>query len=83
MALVLLALTPIHFWWPGEVMAVSSYFLVTTEHHEEQNRRAGFIYLLMAHVGAVAILLSFGVLHGGAGQAGYAFAAMRQAPVSD
>ena len=83
MALVLLADDAYSFLVAWEVMAVSSYFLVTTEHHEEQNRRAGFIYLLMAHVGAVAILLSFGVLHGGAGQAGYAFAAMRQAPLSD
>jgi formate hydrogenlyase subunit 3/multisubunit Na+/H+ antiporter MnhD subunit len=39
----------------------------------------------MAHVGAVAILLAFGVLHGGAaaGHAGYAFSAMREAPLSN
>ena len=38
-------------------------------------RRAGFLYLLIAHVGALAILLCFGVLQGGSGD--YTFAAMR------
>jgi hydrogenase-4 component B len=85
MALVLVADDAYSFLVAWEVMAVSSYFLVTTEHHEERNRRAGFVYLLMAHVGAVAILLSFGVLHGGAesGHGGYAFSAMREAQLSD
>lgn len=85
MALVLIADDAYSFLVAWEVMAISSYFLVTTEHEEEQNRRAGFIYLLMAHVGAVAILLAFGVLHGGAaaGHAGYAFSAMREAPLSN
>ncbi len=85
MALVLIADDAYSFLVAWEIMAVSSYFLVTTEHEEEQNRRAGFIYLLMAHVGAVAILLAFGVLHGGAaaGHAGYAFSAMREAPLSN
>ncbi len=84
MALVLVADDAYSFLVAWEVMAVASYFLVTTEHHEERNRRAGFVYLLMAHVGAVAILLSFGVLHGGgaAGQGGYAFASMREVPLS-
>jgi formate hydrogenlyase subunit 3/multisubunit Na+/H+ antiporter MnhD subunit len=50
-------------------------FLVTTEHPDEANRRAGFIYLLVAHVGAIAILLSFGVLDGGRGD--YTFDGLR------
>jgi formate hydrogenlyase subunit 3/multisubunit Na+/H+ antiporter MnhD subunit len=85
MALVLVADDAYSFLVAWEVMAVSSYFLVTTDHHEERHRRAGFVYLLMAHVGALAILLSFGVLHGGtaAGHGGYAFSAMRAAQLSD
>lgn len=85
MALVLVADDAYSFLVSWEVMAVSSYFLVTSEHHEEHNRQAGFVYLLMAHVGAVAILLSFGVLQGGGdvGQGGYAFASMRQVPLTD
>ena len=39
------------FW---ETMALSSYFLVVSDHGKEEIRRAGFLYLLIAHVGAVA-----------------------------
>jgi len=48
-----------------ETMALSSYFLVTTQHGIPEIRRAGFLYLLIAHLGAIAILLSFGVMQGG------------------
>jgi formate hydrogenlyase subunit 3/multisubunit Na+/H+ antiporter MnhD subunit len=77
MALVLIADDAYLFMITWESMALSSYFLVTTEHHEEQNRKAGFIYLLVAHIGAIGILLCFGVLHGGHGD--YTFAALREA----
>jgi formate hydrogenlyase subunit 3/multisubunit Na+/H+ antiporter MnhD subunit len=63
-----------------ETMALSSYFLVTAEHHSDANRRAGFIYLLIAHLGAISILLSFGVLHGGLGD--YTFDALRRAELT-
>ena len=75
MAFVLIADDAYLFMVTWESMALSSYFLVTTEHHSEQNRKAGFIYLLIAHLGAIAILLSFGVLHGGHGD--YTFDALR------
>ena len=58
-----------------ETMALSSYFLVVSEHRHAEIRRAGFLYLLIAHVGAVAILLAFGVLAGPQGD--YTFTAMR------
>src|SRR5687767_14200186 len=77
MALVLIADDAYFFMVAWESMALSSYFLVTTDHDDPAIRRAGFIYLLMAHVGAIAILLCFGVLHGGEGV--YTFDAMRQA----
>ncbi len=48
------------FW---EVMSVSSYFLVIFEHEKEANRKAGFLYLLMAHLGALFILSSFSILY--------------------
>src|SRR5688572_1136270 len=67
MAFVVIADDAYLFMITWESMALSSYFLVTTEHHDEQNRKAGFIYLLVAHIGAIAILLCFGVLHGGHG----------------
>jgi formate hydrogenlyase subunit 3/multisubunit Na+/H+ antiporter MnhD subunit len=80
MAFVLIADDAYLFMVTWESMALSSYFLVTTEHHSEQNRKAGFIYLLIAHLGAISILLSFGVLHGGHGD--YTFDALRRAELS-
>jgi hydrogenase-4 component B len=65
-----------------ETMALSSYFLVTTDHKIPDIRRAGFLYLLIAHVGAIAILLSFGVMQGGHGIGAYTFAAMRASHLS-
>ncbi|MFZ0789965.1 MAG: hydrogenase 4 subunit B, partial [Chromatiaceae bacterium] len=62
MSMVLLADDAYAFMVSWEVMALSSYFLVTTDHRIPEIRRAGFLYLLIAHVGAVALLLCFGVL---------------------
>lgn len=65
MALVILADDAYFFMVAWETMALSSYFLVTAQHRIPEIRRAGFLYLLMAHIGALCILLSFGVLQGG------------------
>ncbi|MBI5279053.1 MAG: hydrogenase 4 subunit B [Burkholderiales bacterium] len=76
MALVVLADDAYVFMVMWETMALSSYFLVTANHRVPEVRRAGYLYLLMAHVGAIAILLCFGVLQAGTGD--YTFANMRQ-----
>jgi formate hydrogenlyase subunit 3/multisubunit Na+/H+ antiporter MnhD subunit len=77
MAFVLLADDAYLFMVSWETMALSSYFLVTTDHHHAPIRSAGFLYLLMAHIGAIAILLCFGVMHGAGGD--YSFDALRAA----
>jgi formate hydrogenlyase subunit 3/multisubunit Na+/H+ antiporter MnhD subunit len=77
MGLVLLADDAYLFMLAWETMALTSYFLVTTQHRLPEIRRAGFLYLLIAHVGAIAILLCFGVLQGGSWQ--FTFDAMREA----
>src|SRR5579872_6173035 len=77
MGLVLLADDAYAFMVAWETMALSSYFLVTTQHGLAEIRRAGFLYLLIAHVGAIAILLSFGVMQGGSWL--FTFDAMRAA----
>lgn len=82
MALVLVADDAYMFMVAWETMALSSYFLVTTDHGIPDIRKAGFLYLLIAHVGAIAILLSFGVMQGGHGIGAYTFAAMREAQLS-
>ena len=80
MVTVLLADDAYAFMVAWEVMALSSYFLVTTDHKIPEIRRAGFLYLLIAHIGAVALLLSFGVLQGGHGD--YTFDTMRVAEMT-
>ncbi len=82
MALILIADDAYMFMVAWESMALSSYFLVTTDHHVPDVRKAGFLYLLVAHVGAIAILLSFGVMQGGHGIGAYTFASMREAHLS-
>ncbi len=77
MGLVMLADDAYAFMVAWETMALSSYFLVTTQHGLPEIRRAGFLYLLIAHVGAIAILLAFGVMQGGSWQ--FTFDAMRAA----
>jgi hydrogenase-4 component B len=80
MALVLLADDAYAFMVGWELMALSSYFLVTTQHRIPEIRRAGFLYLLMAHVSALLILLCFGILQGGSWR--FTFDAMRAAHLS-
>lgn len=75
MALVVLAADAYAFMVMWETMALSSFFLVTAEDRVAETRRAGYLYLLIAHVGAIAILLCFGVLQANTGD--YAFANMR------
>ena len=65
MGYVLIADDAYAFMLAWETMALSSYFLVTTQHRLPEIRKAGFLYLVMAHLGAIAILLSFGILQGG------------------
>jgi hydrogenase-4 component B len=80
MVTVMLADDAYAFMVAWEVMALSSYFLVTTDHKIPEIRRAGFLYLLIAHVGAVSLLLCFGVLQGGHGA--YTFDYMRGAELT-
>jgi len=77
MGFVLLADDAYAFMLAWETMALSSYFLVTTQHRMPEIRQAGFLYLLIAHLGAIAILLSFGLLQGGSWH--FTFDAMRAA----
>jgi len=83
MFMVILADDALFFLIAWEVMAAASYFLVLFEDERIENRRAAFLYVVVAHVGAIAILLSFGVMAGLVtgfeGFHGYTFEAMRQA----
>lgn len=80
MMLVLLADDAFFFMIAWELMSVASYFLVAFQHENSANRRAAFLYLLMAEVGALAIILSFGVLASFAD--GFTFDALRQSQLT-
>ena len=80
MALVILADDAYAFMVSWEMMALSSFFLVTTNHRIPEIQRAGYLYLLVAHIGAIAILLCFGVLQANTGD--YTFANMRSQHLS-
>ncbi len=75
MNLVLLANDAFTFLASWEFMSLASWALVMAHHHEPDNTRAGFVYIVMASLGIMALLLAFGLLAGPAG--GYAFATMR------
>src|SRR6202142_2599749 len=77
MGFILIADDAYAFLLAWATMALSSSFLVTTQHRIPEIRQAGFLYLLIAHVGAIAILLCFGILQGGSWQ--FTFDAMRAA----
>jgi formate hydrogenlyase subunit 3/multisubunit Na+/H+ antiporter MnhD subunit len=75
MNLVVLADDAFSFLLAWEFMSLSSWALVMANHRAPENARAGYIYLVMASFGTLALLLAFGVLAGPDG--GYAFSAMR------
>jgi formate hydrogenlyase subunit 3/multisubunit Na+/H+ antiporter MnhD subunit len=80
MAMVVLADDAYSFMVMWETMALSSFFLVTANHRIAEIRRAGYLYLLIAHVGAISILMCFGVLQANTGD--YTFANMRAQQLS-
>ena len=59
MTLVVLADDGFFFLLVWELMSLTSYFLVVTEHDKGEARHAGFFYLIMTHIGTAFILLTF------------------------
>ncbi len=82
MLLVVVANDAFSFMVSWELMSLSSYFLVSYQHQNAPNRRAAFLYLLMAQVGAILILLGFGVLAAFGEGMSLTFDAMRAAPLN-
>jgi formate hydrogenlyase subunit 3/multisubunit Na+/H+ antiporter MnhD subunit len=77
MNLVLLASDAFGFLVSWEFMSLTSWGLVVAHHRDSENLRAGYIYLLMASFGTLALLFSFGLLAGAEGN--YTFDAIRAA----
>ena len=77
MNLVVLADDAYSYLLCWEFMSLASWALVMAHHREPGNAKAGYVYLVMASFGTLALLLAFGLLAGPAGD--YGFAAIRAA----
>lgn len=77
MSLVVCAAGVLTFVLAWELMAVTSWLLVITEHERKETIRGGLWYLAMTHMGLVALLAAFFLL-GGDGATGWTFGALRE-----
>ncbi len=77
MNLVILADDTFTFLLSWEFMSIASWALVIAHHRDQENVRAGYIYLLMASFGTLALLLALSLLAGPGGA--YGFTAIRSA----
>jgi formate hydrogenlyase subunit 3/multisubunit Na+/H+ antiporter MnhD subunit len=78
MSLTVLAADAFSFLIAWEVMSLASWGLVMARHRAPGNAYAGYVYLVMAVFGAMALLLTFGLLAGP--QGAYAFDSIRAHP---
>jgi hydrogenase-4 component B len=62
MASVILAGNVFTFLIAWECMSIISYLLVVYEHEDRENQQAGFIYVVMTHVGTIFLFLAFFIL---------------------
>lgn len=62
MALLVVARNGLLFLAAWETMALSAYFLVTTEDDDREAREAGWIYLVSAHFSTLCLFALFGLM---------------------
>src|SRR5262245_57967272 len=75
MNLVVVADDAFTFLFAWEFMSLSSWALVVAHDRERENLHAGYVYVVMASFGTLALLLAFGLLAGADGA--FSFAAIR------
>jgi formate hydrogenlyase subunit 3/multisubunit Na+/H+ antiporter MnhD subunit len=80
MNLVILAADAFTFLISWEFMSLTSWALVIAHHRVKDNLNAGYVYLVMASFGTLALLLAFGLLAGPDGN--YAFTQIRDSQLS-
>ncbi|OGR13077.1 MAG: hydrogenase [Desulfobacula sp. GWF2_41_7] len=78
MALVITASNIIAFMLSWETMSISSFFLVIYNYEASENRKAGYLYFVFSHVGAMFILAAFALIYAHTGN--LAFAPMAGVP---
>lgn len=62
LSMVTLAADGVTFLFAWEVMALSAFFLVSTEDHKAEAQRAGWVYLMAAHLGTLTLFALFAIL---------------------
>ncbi len=67
LALVFTASSAFFFLVVWEVMALSSFCLISFEHEKEKTRNAGVLFLIMSHAGTGLLLIAFLVLASASG----------------
>lgn len=67
MIIVVMARNGVLFLMAWEVMALSAYFLLTTEQQSSDVQRVGTVYLLATHTGTMALFVMFSLLRGTVG----------------
>jgi hydrogenase-4 component B len=67
MALLVIARNSVLFLVGWEIMALSAFFLITTEDDREDVRETGWIYLMATHVATLCLFALFALLHGASG----------------
>ncbi|MBT0892533.1 hydrogenase [Geobacter hydrogenophilus] len=67
MIIVVMARNGVLFLMAWEVMALSAYFLLTTEQQSSDVQRVGTVYLLATHTGTMALFVMFSLLRATAG----------------
>jgi hydrogenase-4 component B len=79
MALVVVAANMITFLLAWEIMSLASFFLVVHDHQTPENRKAGYLYFVFSHVGAMFIVAAFGVIYGHTGSFDFGSTGLSQA----
>jgi hydrogenase-4 component B len=67
MAMVVVSHDGVLFLLAWEVMALSAFFLVSTEDEQPASRNAGWVYLVATHVGTLSLFAMFAVLRSATG----------------
>jgi hydrogenase-4 component B len=67
LALVMVAGDAWSFLAGWEIVTLAAFFLVTTDRSDERALRAGWIYLVAAHVGTLIVFAMFALLHDATG----------------
>lgn len=62
MLVLLMAKNAFPFLFGWEAMALGSFFLISTEEHDAEVRQAAWLYLMLTHVGTLALFAIFAIL---------------------